>query len=114
MTSQNVITHPPIRSLKNEVFVTFVNHSTVLIRADGKNILTDPIFAKRASPFIWAGPKRVRDPGMMDQLAPIDVVVVSHNHYDHMDEQSLVTIANKNPKALILVPLGDGHWMGLK
>ena len=69
---------------------TFINHATVLIQTDSCNILTDPIWAYRCSPFSWAGPRRHRDPGLrMEDLPPIDVVLISHNHYDHMDLPSL-------------------------
>src|SRR3546814_8847625 len=66
--------------------VTWVGHSTVLVQTDGLNILTDPIWSERASPFSFAGPKRVRTPGIrFEDLPKIDLVLVSHNHYDHMD-----------------------------
>ena len=73
-----------------ELLVTFVNHSTFLIQADGVSMLTDPVWARRASPVQWAGPARVHEPGIrFDQLPPVDVVLVSHNHYDHMDLATL-------------------------
>jgi L-ascorbate metabolism protein UlaG (beta-lactamase superfamily) len=70
--------------------VTFVNHATVLIQQDGLNVLTDPIWSRRASPFSWIGPPRHRPPGLrFEDLPPIDVVVVSHAHYDHLDLPTL-------------------------
>lgn len=73
--------------------VTFVNHATVLIQTDGLNILTDPIWSERASPVSWAGPKRHRPPGLrFEDLPPIDVVVISHNHYDHLEIKTLVRL----------------------
>ncbi len=79
---------PPTRV--DDMRVTFVNHATVLLQMDGKNILTDPIWSERASPVSFAGPKRVRPPGIrFEDLPPIDVVLISHNHYDHMDVATL-------------------------
>lgn len=70
--------------------VTFINHATTLVQMDGVNVLTDPIWAERASPFDWVGPRRVRPPGIrFEDLPPIDVVVISHNHYDHMNVATL-------------------------
>lgn len=81
---------PPERVGPGELRVTFVNHATVLIQLDGVNVLTDPTWAERASPFSFAGPKRVRPPGLrFEDLPPIDAVVVSHNHYDHCDLPTL-------------------------
>jgi len=91
-----------------EVAVTFVNHSTVLIQLPGITILTDPIWSERASPVSWTGPKRVRDPGIpFERLPWIDLVLVSHNHYDHMDADTLERLAEKF-SPMTLVPLGDG------
>ncbi|MEK7615588.1 MAG: MBL fold metallo-hydrolase [Patescibacteria group bacterium] len=70
--------------------ITWINHSTVLIQMGGLNILTDPIWSYRASPVSWAGPYRVRQPGIrFEDLPPIDVVLISHNHYDHCDIATL-------------------------
>ena len=69
-----------------KLIVTFINHATFLIQVDGVNILTDPVWSKRTSPFSFAGPKRVHPPGVeFENLPRIDLVVISHNHYDHMD-----------------------------
>ncbi len=76
----------PLAREKETIRITFVNHSTFLIQVDGLNILTDPIWSKRTSPFSWAGPKRMRPPGIrFEDLPRIDVVLLSHNHYDHLD-----------------------------
>jgi L-ascorbate metabolism protein UlaG (beta-lactamase superfamily) len=70
--------------------VTFVNHATVLIQTDSLNILTDPVWSERISPVAWFGPRRHRPPGIrFEDLPPIDLVVLSHNHYDHMDLATL-------------------------
>ena len=81
---------PPPTPRAGELAVTFVNHSTFLLQFEGINVLTDPIWSARCSPVRWAGPRRVRRPGLdiMD-LPPIHVVLVSHNHYDHMDLPTL-------------------------
>lgn len=72
------------------VRVTVVNHATVLIQLDGLNILTDPVWSERVGPLSWAGPRRVRPAGIdFDALPPIDVVLISHNHYDHLDLPTL-------------------------
>ncbi|MDP8223059.1 MAG: MBL fold metallo-hydrolase [Candidatus Lernaella stagnicola] len=79
---------PPQRV--DDLRVTFVNHSTVLLQYGGLNILTDPIWSKRTSPVSFIGPKRVHDPGLRwEDLPPIDAVVISHDHYDHLDMPTL-------------------------
>lgn len=102
----------------NEVAVTFVNHITFLLQFKGLNVLTDPVWAERASPVSFAGPKRVRAPGLeFDQLPRIDLVVISHNHYDHFDLQTIEKLHQAH-KPLFLVALGDGrlieHIPGLR
>jgi L-ascorbate metabolism protein UlaG (beta-lactamase superfamily) len=96
----------PLAFEKDNIRITFINHSTFLIQVDGVNILTDPIYSKRASPFEWAGPKRMRLPGIkFDDLPRIDAVLISHNHYDHLDIQTLRTLFGANhPK--FITPLG--------
>ena len=92
----------------NEVYVTMINHATLLIQVAGLNIITDPIFSKRASPFNWMGPKRVRAPGLMLKDLPlIDYVMVSHSHYDHMDIPSLKQLAAFKSNPQFLVPLNN-------
>lgn len=87
--------------------ITFINHATFLLQFEDLTVLTDPIFAKRASPVSFAGPKRVREPGLrLEELPAVDVVIISHNHYDHLSLESLKHIDEKfHP--LFLVPLGD-------
>ena len=83
--------------------VTPVGHATFLIQMDGLNILTDPIWSDRCSPVSWAGPKRHKKPGIrFEDLPPIDVVLVSHNHYDHLDLPTLKRLAKKGtPRPLV-------------
>ena len=83
----------------------------MLVQANGLNVLTDPIFSERASPVQSLGPKRTQPPGLsIEQLPPIDVVLISHNHYDHLDKTSVLALANiANPErvsTLFIVPLG--------
>lgn len=98
---------PPQGVGRGELRVTFVNHATVLIQVDGVNILTDPIWSERASPFAFIGPKRVRPPGLrFEDLPPIHAVIISHNHYDHMDIPTLRRLAAEH-KAPFFVGLGN-------
>lgn len=81
---------PPERVEGDGLRVTYINHATVLIQMSGLNILTDPIWSHRVSPVKWAGPRRHRKPGIQfKDLPPIDAVLVSHNHYDHLDLPTL-------------------------
>lgn len=100
---------PPERS--QALRVQFVNHATVLVQVDGLNILTDPIWSERASPVSWAGPKRVKAAGIpFAQLPPIDLVLVSHNHYDHMDLPTLKALQERD-KPTVLVGLGNQAYL---
>lgn len=98
---------PPQQVVGNDLRVSFVGHATVLIQVSGMNLLTDPVWSERCSPVRWAGPKRKNDPGIdFDKLPPIDAVLLSHNHYDHLDLQTLSRLkAAHNP--LIITPLGN-------
>jgi len=89
-------------------YAVWIGHSTYLLNNGDLTILTDPVFSKRASPFSWAGPKRLIAPAIsLDELPRIDVVTVSHNHYDHLDIVSLKALYKLNPDALFLVAKGD-------
>jgi L-ascorbate metabolism protein UlaG (beta-lactamase superfamily) len=102
---------PPPRVGPGELRVTFVNHATVLIQLDGLNILTDPVWSERVSPFSFVGPERHRNPGIrFDDLPRIDVVLVSHDHYDHMDLATLARLVRRfHPR--IITGLGAGHYL---
>lgn len=87
--------------------VWWVGHATTLIRLDGKYILTDPVFSKRVSPFQFIGPKRRTPPALdITELPQIDFIVISHNHYDHLDYNSIRELITRFPDLTILVPLG--------
>ena len=86
----------------------WIGHSTFLIKKDDLTILTDPIFSERASPFKRFGPKRLIPPALnINELPKIDVVTVSHNHYDHLDIRSLKILHELNPDIIFLIPKGD-------
>ncbi len=91
---------PPERITGDALRVTFVNHATVLIQTGGMNLLTDPIWSERASPLPYAGPRRYRPPGIrFDDLPKIDLVLLSHDHYDHMDIPTLRRLCRRdNPQ----------------
>ena len=98
---------PAARVPEGSLSVTPVGHSTFLIQMDGANILTDPIWSERCSPFPWIGPKRYREPGIrFEDLPPIDVVLISHNHYDHLDVPTLKRLAKRGTLRSV-VPLGN-------
>lgn len=91
----------------NEVRITFVNHATFLIQTKNINFLTDPVWSLRVSPFSWMGPKRVKAPGIpFEKLPPIHVVIITHNHYDHLDLATLQKL-NERFHPLFIVPLGN-------
>lgn len=91
-----------------ELDLTFINHSTFLIHYHGLNILTDPVWTDRPSPFSFAGPKRVRPAGVkLEDLPKIDLILISHNHYEHLDLWTLKKLAARD-KPLVLTGLGNG------
>lgn len=98
---------PPARVMGSDLRVSCVGHVTFLIQTHGLNILTDPVWSERASPFSFLGPKRVIAPGIQfEDLPPIDMVWVSHNHYDHLDLVTLDLLWKKH-KPRMIVPLGN-------
>jgi L-ascorbate metabolism protein UlaG (beta-lactamase superfamily) len=87
---------------QGEMVATWIGHSTVLIQAGGLNILADPIWSERSSPFSFIGPKRAREPGVrFEDLPKIDVVLISHNHYDHMDVPTLKRLWERDRPAIV-------------
>jgi L-ascorbate metabolism protein UlaG (beta-lactamase superfamily) len=90
--------------------VTWLGHSSVLLEIDGARILTDPVWSNRISPVAWAGPKRFFAPPLpLDELPELDVVVISHDHYDHLDRDTIEYLAQKGP--VFAVPLGVGEYL---
>jgi L-ascorbate metabolism protein UlaG (beta-lactamase superfamily) len=99
---------PPERVTGGDLRVTWVNHSTFLIQTENVNLLTDPIWSLRCSPVQWAGPKRHHAPGIrFEDLPPIDAVLISHNHYDHMDAPTLRRLQRKHT----FVGLGNSAFL---
>ena len=95
----------------HSIRVTFINHSSFLIQVDGVNILTDPVYSQRVSPFTWAGPARMRPPGInFEDLPNIDHVLISHNHYDHLDEATVKRLWKKFQPTFIC-PLGVDEFI---
>jgi L-ascorbate metabolism protein UlaG (beta-lactamase superfamily) len=102
-TSAAALAKPPKSGLR----VTWFGHSSTLLEIDGSKILIDPFWSERASPFAWAGPKRWYPPVIaLNDLPPIDVVLISHDHYDHLDYESIV--AMRSWHNVFVVPLGLG------
>jgi L-ascorbate metabolism protein UlaG (beta-lactamase superfamily) len=94
---------PPASGLR----ATWLGHSTVLVEVDGHRVLTDPVWGERASPIGWLGPRRWYAPPIpLDQLPPVDAVVISHDHYDHLDQPTIS--AMKSWPTKFVVPLGLG------
>ncbi|WP_027523521.1 MBL fold metallo-hydrolase [Bradyrhizobium sp. Ec3.3] len=103
--------YPPLAVNGGKVRLSFVGHASWLIQASGLNILVDPVWSMRVSPVGWAGPKRHNDPGIaFDKLPKIDVVLVSHGHYDHLDIATLSRLA-KNFAPRVVTPLGNDLTM---
>ncbi|BBD99851.1 hypothetical protein SAMIE_1033520 [Sphingobium amiense] len=102
----------PVRQVRPEerserLVVTMVGHATLLIQVAGLNLLTDPVWSDRASPLSFAGPKRIARPGVaLHDLPPVDAILLSHNHYDHLDLATLRALeAGHAP--LVITPLGN-------
>jgi L-ascorbate metabolism protein UlaG (beta-lactamase superfamily) len=94
---------PPQSGLR----ITWLGHSTFLVEIDGHNVLVDPVWGERTSPFTWVGPRRFYDPPLpMEALPRVDAVVISHDHYDHLDYPSILALAARG--VTFYVPLGVG------
>ncbi len=103
--------HPPPRVEGAACRVAYVGHASWLIQTAGLNILLDPIWSERASPFRSIGPKRVNDPGVaFTELPPIDIVLVTHAHYDHLDLATLSQLAAAH-RPRVITPLGNDAIM---
>ena len=94
-----------------QLAITFVNHITYLVQFRGLNVLTDPVYSQRASPVQWTGPRRVRSPGLaFEALPPVHTVLVSHNHYDHLDLDTLRRLEREH-RPLFLTGLGNRAFL---
>ncbi|AHG88047.1 Zn-dependent hydrolase [Gemmatirosa kalamazoonensis] len=103
---------PVPRAPRDVLTATWVGHSTFLLQLGGWNVLTDPMWSERASPVAWAGPRRYAPPGVaFDALPPIDLVLLSHDHYDHLDDATVRRIAARWPAARWAVPLRLARWL---
>jgi N-acyl-phosphatidylethanolamine-hydrolysing phospholipase D len=100
-----------LKANRTERTITWLGHATVLLQTGGVNIITDPVFSERTAPVQFAGPKR-QVPFMMtmDELPDIDVVFISHNHYDHLDLGTIEQFKTRFPNAKYIVPLGLKAW----
>ncbi|HYC33988.1 MAG TPA: MBL fold metallo-hydrolase [Gemmatimonadales bacterium] len=100
------------RAAPGDFSATWIGHSTVLLQIGGLNLITDPVFSERAFPVQWLGPRRIMDPGIaLDALPPIDLVALSHSHYDHLDRPAVRRLARLHPDARWIVPLGLGRYI---
>ncbi len=101
----------PTQEVNVGIRITFVNHTTFLIQTENLNILTDPVWSERTSPFSFAGPKRMRPPGIrLEDLPKIDLILLSHNHYDHLDVNTMQQVVKKH-KPRIITPLGVKNFL---
>nr|WP_245431167.1 MBL fold metallo-hydrolase [Rhodoplanes roseus] len=105
------VDRPPERVTGTALRISYVGHASILLQTGGRNILIDPVWSERASPFGFAGPKRVNDPGIpFEALPTIDTVLVSHGHYDHLDLDTLSRlVAAHRPR--VITPLGNDTTM---
>jgi N-acyl-phosphatidylethanolamine-hydrolysing phospholipase D len=100
------------RAPVDHLVLTWVGHATFLIQIGGQNVLTDPMWSDRASPVPFAGPRRWTPPGIpFDELPPVDVVLISHNHYDHLDDRTVRQLAGHHSDARWLAPLGLARFL---
>ncbi len=107
---------PPLidrpRAARDVTTATWIGHSTVLLQTGGLNILTDPMWSERAFPVQWTGPQRIMPPAVaLESLPPLDIVLLSHSHYDHFDRTTVKRLARMHPDATWVVPLRLGAYL---
>jgi N-acyl-phosphatidylethanolamine-hydrolysing phospholipase D len=101
-----------LRTNRTQDQLTWIGHSSFLLQLAGRNLITDPHFSQRASPMQFAGPLRYTPPALQaDELPPLDLALISHDHYDHLDEASVIALARRHPKLQFVVPLGLKAWL---
>ncbi len=101
-----------LRENRTRNTITWIGHATLLLQINGTNILTDPHFSRRASPFSFAGPERGTPPGIAAaDLPQIDAVLISHNHYDHLDSDSIKMLARANSQTRFFCPPRLGRFL---
>ena len=106
---------PPSEVPEGHAAVTFIGHASFLIRLPGLVLLTDPILSERCSPVGWAGPRRVRPPGLtLDAMPKPDAILLSHNHYDHCDIPTLAALHTRFGRIPIFAPLGNRAFLTRK
>jgi N-acyl-phosphatidylethanolamine-hydrolysing phospholipase D len=106
----SAVVHP--RQRDGSLRATWVGHSTVLLQLGAMNVLTDPVWSDRVSPVSWAGPRRLVPPAIkLASLPPLDVVLISHDHYDHLDARTVRALATAHPQARWVAPLGVGELL---
>jgi N-acyl-phosphatidylethanolamine-hydrolysing phospholipase D len=97
-----------LQAIQHNPSITWIGHSTMLVRMDGVTFLTDPMFSERASPLSFAGPRRLVAPGVpLDALPPVDFATLSHDHYDHTDVASIRALAERGVRFVVPLGLGD-------
>jgi N-acyl-phosphatidylethanolamine-hydrolysing phospholipase D len=100
------------RAAEDAATATWLGHSTVLLQIGGLNILTDPVFSERAFPVQWLGPRRVMPPPLsLEEIPPLDIVLLSHSHYDHLDKRAVKWLARQQPQATWVTPLKLGAYV---
>ena len=100
-----------LKANRSEPTLTWVGHATFLLQVAGLNVLTDPVFSRRVSPFSFAGPERLAPLGLtLAELPPIDLVLISHNHYDHLDAAAVKALVRDHAQITFVVPLGVKQW----
>src|SRR5512142_2803399 len=110
VVGSSAIAYP--RQADGSLRATWVGHSTVLLQLGAMNVLTDPIWSERASPVGWAGPRRLVPPAIpLASLPPLDVILLSHDHYDHLDAPTVRALAAAHPAARWVAPLGVGELL---
>lgn len=104
-----------LKANRSEPTLTWIGHASFLLQIGGLNVLTDPVFSRRVSPFAFAGPERLAPLGLtLADLPPIDLALISHNHYDHLDDAAVRALARAHPQMTFVVPLGLKRWFAAR